>query len=182
MAFFGFWDAQLHGFEETEVIPTIFYFSSFVFTIKTTLTFKKQNRNFLFSFGRVYFAFFFVWIFFKLRSFTFFSRWCFSMREKLEKRLSKPVVAKKKLLVASETLPDLNESAELGLNGTGTQARPFHLEIQTVFKMKTLSLPLLIDLRAFCYSLAAGWERWQIADRETKFIFSLVFLLSDFWS
>lgn len=73
-AFVGYRDAQLHGFEETEVISTVFYFSSFVFTIKTTLTFKKQNRNFLFSFGRVYFAFFFVGIFFKLRSFTFFSR------------------------------------------------------------------------------------------------------------
>lgn len=58
--------------------------------------------------------------------------------------------------VASKTLPDLNESAELCLSDIGTQARPFRLEIQTVFKMKTLSLPLLIDCSAFCYSKAAG--------------------------
>lgn len=54
--------------------------------------------------------------------------------------------------VGSKTLPDLNESAELALSDIGTQARPFRLEIQTVFKMKTLSLPLLIDCSAFCYS------------------------------
>lgn len=65
-------------------------------------------------------------------------------------------------IACSKTLPDLNESAELAINGTETQARPFHLEIQTVFKMKTLSLPLLIDLRAFCYPLAAGLR--EVAD------------------
>lgn len=61
-----------------------------------------------------------------------------------EMRLSKPVMFIK--LLAFVAFAGF-ESTELRLTtDLETEMRPFHLKQQTVFKMKTFSLPLLIDL------------------------------------
>lgn len=56
-----------------------------------------------------------------------------------------------------------------------TETRPFHLEKQTLFKMKTFSLPLLIDFGGFAARMRSDREWWQIVNRNK---FSLIFFLS----